>query len=201
MQDLQRSFVEIFFSSQDSWAPANDTEIVSGTELNFYLGSGAMIWHIAGAWKQPLSSDELAKKWLAASETAIASVAVKSIPVDAQLKLAEEFSVQGQMEEAAKVVSNIILACHLPKPESIAYCMRCFEYLDNVLPDQRTRRCDDIEGVIAMQLFQTTQGHTPESKMGMTRMLTLHERGANVKHTSECKSLDAAGLLNCCVMC
>lgn len=141
LQLLQRLFVSEFLASREHWvdvAAAPIHVIPRGQEHEWYLSSGALQWQMQSAWTRPLVKDQLACSWLLQSQAQIVACAVKAIPFEAQVELANNFAQAGELEKAVQILHNAIDRCEMPLVKIQASAKQLFSYVDRIPESKRS---------------------------------------------------------------
>jgi hypothetical protein len=181
---LQRSFVSEFLASQEEWEGVAGGTIPRGKELDWYLCTDALGWHMKGAWSQPLIKDDEACSWLQHASSQVVASAVKAIPLQEQLVLAEQLADTDDLEQAARVLVKLIEVCELSVPEVQAHTTRVFEFVDRVPVEARSMKLTKYEVTSANTLVYTSKMGSAEWELGVGRLMQLADRGAKLGHSA-----------------
>lgn len=154
-----------------------------GKELNWYLYSGALGWHMRGAWSRPLTRDEQACSWLYHTSPQVVVSAVRAMPLQEQSKLAAQLAENdGDIEKAARVLYNIIDMCDLPREEIRLHATRLFEFVDRIPMKERSSHIVRYESTVAFKLYYA-ESFTTRSELALDRLMQLADGGATLEHT------------------
>lgn len=158
MKLLQQAFVSEFLSSQEKWQIVTGTQIARGKDLDWYLTDGALGWHMKGASSRPLIQDDQACSWLQHASPQVVASAVKAIPVKEQTALAEALAEAGKLEQAVRILVNLVEVCDLSLPELQAYTIRLFEFSDRIPLAAKSEKCAKHEATAGNRYRCTGRG-------------------------------------------
>lgn len=170
LQLLQRLFVSEFLASQEGWGYVAGTTIPRGRELDWYLSTGALQWHIQGAWTRPLAEDALACSWLQHATQQAAAPAVLAIPPRDQKQLAENLARAGKIEQAMRVLCNLVELVAMPDTEIEAHGERMFEYAEGVAVEARSPAHVQYEAIMAGKMVSACTVFTSGWDFGVHRL-------------------------------
>lgn len=180
---MQRFFVAEFLASQEEWGEVTGTKIPRGKELDWYLSSGAVIWHMQHAWSKPLVKDEQACSWLRHTNEQIVATAVSAIPLDAQTELAEILAESGALERAVQALCNVTMKSKMPLARILKHTKRVFTFIDRIPIEERSPECTNYEVAVAMYVLIRGWG-VGDSDIVFERVEALVDRGAAMSRSS-----------------
>jgi hypothetical protein len=110
LQSMQKEFVKQFMTSQDAWQQVDGEIIPKGRELDWFISSGALTYHMSSAWSKPLASDEQACGWLLSQSDMVKKNAVNAIGFGDMIGLAKSYTSSSENKKASQVCS-VLLTC------------------------------------------------------------------------------------------
>jgi hypothetical protein len=182
MADLQRCFVTEFLASQVVWEDVRGEMIPRNKHLDWYLSSGAVQWHMQHAWVRPLVEDELALSWLSHTHEQVLACAVQAMPIEAQVELAGDLAQANGLENAARILHNVIQKREMPAAAMQLSANRLFSYVDRIAVSDRSTAVNKYNAMVAFKIYGHIDKASAEADIVFERLMAAMDQGASLDH-------------------
>ena len=180
IQAHQKRFVSDFISSQESWETVNSEKIEKGKELDWYLSSSGMQWHMSQAWTKPLVEDKEALSWLCSTSKLIQISAAQAIDREDVIELAKSYATQKQYKQSSHLYFTVLDCCSMSKELNIRYGEQQIDVLLSIPVDQRD---DDDHATLVrtcLTLYTSAPMGGPLFSKCINTLTGLHEAGVEI---------------------
>jgi hypothetical protein len=145
LRALQRAFVIEVINTKEKWdQSAVGSTIPKGKEVDWFVVTHALQFHMVSAWTEPLRNDSQACGWLLHRSYAVRRSAALALELEEVRRLGEEFTHEGEHGLAAQIYDTIVRSFMLPMERRVGFVKKCWSALDQInrLKDQKYSNID-----------------------------------------------------------